>query len=116
MSTTAHEPELPAHPNDLDRRRIERTLDTRRYYRYVSPRVTCVPAGYLIESPCCSRHIDMQGGLIDIALLRHDCRSARWRLLRKNHDNSLWELHSTHKCLKSATDFLSADPERSFWP
>ncbi|OAF06895.1 hypothetical protein AYJ54_18925 [Bradyrhizobium centrolobii] len=116
MTEAVHEPVRPAHPNHLDRRRIERTLDTREYYRYVSPRVTGVPGGYLIESPCCSRHIDMEGGLIDIALLRHDCRSASWQLFRKNHDNSLWELYSTHKCLKAAADFLSADPERAFWP
>lgn len=49
---------LIAHPNELDRKRIERALISRKHYRYVLPSVTPVKAGYLIESPCCSRNID----------------------------------------------------------
>lgn len=31
---------MPAHPNDLDRKRIERALKARKRYRYVSPSVS----------------------------------------------------------------------------
>ncbi|MGL1489203.1 hypothetical protein ACSTJH_00065, partial [Vibrio parahaemolyticus] len=51
----------PAHPNEFDCKRIERALRSRRRYRYVSPKVSCVSGGYLVESPCCSRNIDAEG-------------------------------------------------------
>lgn len=41
------------HPNDVDRKRIERAIKTRKRYRYVSPSVLAVSGGYRIESPCC---------------------------------------------------------------
>ena len=44
-----------AQPNDLDLKRIQRGLESRRRYRYVSPVVAPVEAGYRIEAPCCSR-------------------------------------------------------------
>ena len=109
------DPGLPLHPNDLDRKRIERALKSRQRYRYVAPKVTGVAGGYLIESPCCSRNIDAEGGVIDVALLHHDRGSATWRLFRKDHKRGVWELHSTHQRLVSVTDVLNADPERVFW-
>ncbi len=105
----------PAHPNELDRRRIERALTSRQRYRYVSPTVTAVTGGYLVESPCCSRNIDADGGVIDIALLHHDGRSGTWQLFRKDHKTKAWELHSTHQRLAELTDELNADPRRVFW-
>lgn len=72
-----------AHPNDLDRKRIERSLQARKRYRYVTPQVVTTVGGYRIESPCCSRNIDKDGGVVDVALLLHDPDSARWELFRK---------------------------------
>ncbi|QDP25330.1 DUF3024 domain-containing protein [Bradyrhizobium cosmicum] len=105
----------PAHPNDIDRKRIERAIKSRQRYRYVSPDVTAVTGGYLVVSPCCSRNIDTEGGVIDVALLHHDAASAMWQLFRKDHKRGVWELHSSHPRLGSVTDVLNADPERVFW-
>ena len=109
------DPGMPAHPNELDRKRIERALESRQRYRYVSPKVSCVTGGYHIESPCCSRNIDADGGVIDVALLHHDAASATWQLFRKDHRTGAWELHGVHQRLGSVTDVLNADPERVFW-
>ena len=109
------DPGMPAHPNELDCKRIERALKSRRRYRYVSPRIGMVAGGYLVESPCCSRNIDAEGGVVDVALLHHDAASGKWDLFRKNHKKGIWELHSTHERLASITDLLNADPERVFW-
>ena len=109
------DPGMPAHPNELDRKRIERALGSRQRYRYVSPKVSCVTGGYHIESPCCSRNIDADGGVIDVALLHHDAASATWQLFRKDHRTGAWELHGVHQRLGSVTDVLNADPERVFW-
>ncbi|MGV7219120.1 DUF3024 domain-containing protein [Bradyrhizobium sp. UFLA05-112] len=108
-------PGLPTHPNDIDRRRIERALKSRERYRYVSANITGVAGGYLIESPCCSRNIDVKGGTIDVAMLHHDGASATWQLFRKDHKHGVWKLHSTHQRLASVTDLLNTDPERVFW-
>lgn len=67
-----HHSGLPAHPNELDRWRIVRALKKREHYRYVSPKVTAVAGGYLVESPCCSGKINAEGGLVDVALLHHE--------------------------------------------
>ena len=108
-------PGLPAHPNDLDRKRIERAMKSRKRYRYVSPRVASVTGGYLVESPCCSRNIDADGGVIDIAFIHHDATSGTWQLFRKDHARASWELHSVPERLTAATDLLNADPDRVFW-
>ncbi len=39
---------MAAHPNELDRRRIERLLKRRKRYRYVSPNVGAVTSGYRV--------------------------------------------------------------------
>lgn len=72
-----------AQPNDLDRRRVERALKTRRRYRYVQPCVHPVPGGYRIESACCSRNIDPEGGIVDIALLLFDEARGEWDMFRR---------------------------------
>jgi hypothetical protein len=104
-----------AHPNDLDRKRIERSLKSRRRYRYVSPIVTPAFGGYRIVSPCCSRNIDPDGGVVDVALICHDQEHALWKLFWKNHLKGDWELHSVHERLIRALEALNADPERMFW-
>ncbi|MFB9267582.1 DUF3024 domain-containing protein [Bradyrhizobium erythrophlei] len=106
---------LIPHPNELDRKRIERGLSSRRHYRYVSPSVTPVRGGYLIESPCCSHNIDKNGGRIDVALIHYDAVSGIWKLFWKNHARGIWEFYSIYHRLTSAVDELNTDPERLFW-
>ena len=111
-----HTTTMPLHPNQVDRKRIERALEQRERYRYVSPKV--VPHeedhGYRIESPCCSRNIEPSGGIIDIALLKFF--SPHWLLYRKDHKYSAWVLHSVTGTLKEALDILLPDEQRIFWP
>lgn len=102
-------------PNDVDRRRIERALATRRRYRYVSPRVLVVTAGYRIESPCCSRNVDPTGGIVDVALLEYLQGLGVWRLYRKDHVIQQWQLYDTFERLTELLEWLNADPERMFW-
>ncbi len=104
-----------AHPNEFDRRRIERALKSRERYRYVSPHVAVVEGGYRIESPCCSRNVDRSGGVIDIALLLHDVDRARWQLFRKDHSTGTWVLDGDHERLVETLERLNKDPERLFW-
>ncbi len=103
------------HPNDVDRKRIERALDRRERYRYVSPCVRPVTDGYRIESPCCSRNLDPDGGVVDIALLQFVPRLRAWQLYRRDHAASHWRLHGTYAGLVELLDILNADPERQFW-
>jgi hypothetical protein len=77
---------LFAHPNDFDRKRIERALKARKRYRYVTPGVVAVSNGYRIEAPCCSRNIDPNGGIVDVALLLHDEEGAVWQLFPRGRD------------------------------
>ena len=103
------------HPNEFDRRRIERALKARERYRYVSPSVAGVEGGYKIESPCCSRNIDRSGGIVDVALLLHDAERARWQLFRKDHSRGAWVLDGDHERLVETLQRLNSDPERLFW-
>jgi len=103
------------HPNEFDRKRIERALKVRKRYRYVSPSVLAVAGGYRIESPCCSRNIDPDGGVIDIALVIYDENRVAWQLFRKDHVNGVWEADSKFNRLVELLDLLNADPERKFW-
>jgi hypothetical protein len=105
----------PAHPNDLDLRRIANALEKRRRYKYVTPSVFPTVGGYKIQSPCCSRNIDPDGGVIDVALLLYDHDGGSWRLLRKNHGLGLWEVDSVHDRLAQLLSYLNDDPERRFW-
>lgn len=102
-------------PNELDRRRIERSLENRKRYRYVSPTVRVIQDGYLIESPCCSRNIDPEGGIIDVALLLYVPGVCPWRLYRKEHSTRQWELYSRYQRLVELLDELNTDTLRLFW-
>jgi hypothetical protein len=106
---------IAAHPNELDRKRIERALRGRKRYRYVTPVVEAVTGGYRVESPCCSRNIDRDGGVVDVALMLHEPIAGGWKLFAKDHGNGTWTFHSKHVRLASALDLLSEDPERCFW-
>lgn len=106
---------LNAHPNEVDRKRIECALGSRRRYRYVSPSVRPVKGGYLIESPCCSRDIDKDGRVIDVALIHHDAVCGLWKLFWKDHARGIWQFHSVHRRLSAVTDELNADLDRVFW-
>jgi hypothetical protein len=103
------------HPNEFDQRRIERALERRERYRYVSPTVVPVSAGYRIESPCCSRNVDPEGGIIDVALLLYDDQRIRWRLFYRDHERLSWELHSAYGRLHELLDMLNTDADRIFW-
>ena len=105
----------PAHPNDLDLRRIERALAARQRYRYVRPTVTSVEDGYRVVSPCCSRNIDPEGGTIEIALLLYDGNMPVWQLFWRDHRQAVWRLHSVYLRLAELLDNLNADPDRKFW-
>lgn len=105
---------LPPHPNPFDCKRIERTLAQRERYRYVTPHVVMEENGYRIESPCCSRNVDREGGTIDIAMLKYS--APHWLLYRKDHEHMAWLLYEITESLNEALDILLPDTERIFWP
>ena len=102
-------------PNEFDRRRIERALQARKRYRYVSPRVIAIEDGYRIESPCCSRNVDPAGGVVDVALLLYGCELSNWHLYRKEHASGKWLLDSSFPRLTELVARVNADPDRQFW-
>lgn len=103
------------HPNDVDRKRIERLLKQRKRYRYVAPEVSAAAGGYRVRSPCCSRNVDSSGGMIDIARLEHDPGRNLWLLYRKDHCNDQWLPWGEFATLADAVQRLNQDPERIFW-
>ena len=103
------------HPNELDLRRIERAIDKRKRYRYVSPEVLPETDGYVIQSPCCSRNVDPDGGLIDIARLEFKAPLGYWWLYYKDHVLDHWILHGEYQSLAQILELLNEDPDRRFW-
>lgn len=103
------------HPNDVDRKRIERALDARARYRYVSPEVRAEEGGYRIQSPCCSRNVDPSGGVVDIARLEYVSALQAWHLFRKDHARRAWQFYGAFGALGELLHFLNQDPERIFW-
>ncbi len=106
---------MALHPNDVDRKRIERALQSRKRYRYVEPQVLPVQDGYRITSPCCSRKVDDKGGVIDIALLQYDATQQLWCLFRKDHAAQQWVLYNELPKLHDLLHRLNEDPFRIFW-
>lgn len=104
------------HPNDVDRKRIQRALETRKRYRYVNPQVLPTVNGYHIVSPCCSRNIDTEGGVIDIGLLQYVPLCGTWSLYRMDHGASKWVLHAEEIRLSELLPQIIEDPQRVFWP
>jgi len=103
------------HPNDLDRKRIEKALARRARYRYVTPRVCFDERGYRVTSPCCSRNIDKDGGEIDIALIQFVPRGQAWRLFSRDHDCKEWVPYGDFPSLTALLEPLLTDRERRFW-
>ena len=103
------------HPNEFDLRRIERLLEQRVRYRYVSPVVQPIDGGYQVVSPCCSRNIDASGGTIDIARIEYILPEGIWRLYHKDHQQAAWRLHSDVATLHELIFCLNEDPSRVFW-
>jgi hypothetical protein len=103
------------HPNEVDCKRIERALEQRHRYRYVSPEVTPSGQGYRIKSPCCSRNVDKEGGVIDVAWIEYGAATRSWRLHRKDHAHGTWLLYQEFETLAQLLQQLNMDPERIFW-
>lgn len=101
---------------DFTLRRLERALRERTRYRYVRPRVLRDEAGWRIESPCCSRNVDPQGGVIDIARLTRQGPAALWQLHARDHVAGCWVLHAESAQLDELLDVVCIDRERVFWP
>lgn len=102
-------------PNELDLRRIVRMLQKRARYLYVVPRVEMMASGYLIQSPCCSRNIDADGGVVDIAVLEYDARLGVWKLFRKDHQDGSWKFFMLERSLEVLMDCINRDTGRLFW-
>ena len=100
---------------DLIQLRLQRALRARQRYRYVKPVVLAEGGNFRIQSPCCSRHVDPQGGQIDIALLAPQ-PDGHWRLCARDHASGTWVVRFDHQPLDAALERLCTDTERQFWP
>ncbi|MFA6902494.1 MAG: DUF3024 domain-containing protein [Gallionellaceae bacterium] len=103
------------HPNEFDLRRIRHMLEQRVRYRYVTPVVQPIPGGYLVVSPCCSRNIDSNGGIIDIARIEYAQAKGLWQIYHKDHQQAEWKQHSSATTLQELITCLNEDPSRVFW-
>jgi len=104
----------PASVLDLDRRRIQRALRERVRYRYVQPKVERLDQGFLISSPCCSRNVDPDGGVIEIAWL--EPAGEMWRVYARDHASATWVLQDQSPQLQVLLDVICVDADRVFWP
>ncbi len=100
--------------NVFERKQIERAIGKRKRYRYVQPRVRVTPDAIVVESPCCSRRIDPEGGVVEVALMQR-LPAGGWVLYRKDHLSATWKLHSVHERLTDLLEPLKDDPQREFW-
>ena len=107
---------MQLHPNDIDCKRIERSLEKRRRYRYVNPEVCPADRGYVVRSPCCSHNVFQDGETIDIAFLSYSRLFGTWSLQYRDHPNRRWVEHSEHPNLAAALALLLLDPSHLFWP
>lgn len=112
--------------HDFTQIRLERALLQRVRYRYVQPRVVREGETFRVESPCCSRNVDPDGGVIDIALLvpraEHPGGDASpgaatkgWRLCARDHASATWVPKFEHDRLDELLDLLCVDNGRQFW-
>lgn len=102
-------------PNEFDRARVLHLLGGRQRYRYVEPEVVPVVDGYLVRSPCCSRNLDPEGGVVDVALLLWDEPARDWTLYRRDHVGACWIEEGRFARLGEMLARLNADPARDFW-
>jgi hypothetical protein len=98
---------------ELDRRRVLRVLRERARYRYVRPMLQPAADGWRVTSPCCSRTVDPDGGVIDIAWLERV--GSRWRIYYKDHAARCWTPCRDGR-LTDLLELLRLDPDRIFWP
>ena len=97
----------------LDARRIEKAIERRERYKYVTPRVVREGLGWKVVSPNCSRNVDPQGGEIDIAWLVPGAEN-EWYLYSRDHKLDCWQLRG-QGALPALLLQLAADPLREFW-
>lgn len=102
-------------PGELVRRRILRKLEQRSRYRYVQPEVLWVDGAWLVRSPCCSRNIDPDGGVIDIARLEQP-EPAVWRLYARDHAAGRWVWQASAGRIDELLTLVADDAHRVFWP
>lgn len=104
------------HPDAV---RIVQALAGRARYRYVQPRVAPAGAGWMILSPCCSRHVDDADGEITIALLEPQDPARPelgWRLHRHDPVHRRWMLCADGLPLDEAARRVAQDVLGEFWP
>jgi hypothetical protein len=101
-------------PNEFDRKRIERAVAARKRYRFVRAAVRPAEGGLRIESPCCSRRVDQNGGVVNIALL-HYRKPGVWQLYRRDHEVAEWFLYRTYEKLGDLLEELRTDARQLFW-
>ncbi len=101
-------------PNAFDRKHVERAIKQRARYLYVTPALHRVKGGFRIESPCCSRRVDAEGGVVDVALLLCP-QPGVWMLYSKDHSTAKWMLHGRYKWLCDLLEELKKDPQQKFW-
>lgn len=94
--------------------RILDALRERVRYRYVQPVVLPVGAGWKVVSPCCSRNVDDEGGVIDIAWL--EPTTLGWRLHSRDHAAQRWVVQAEASEMSELLDMLCLDSQRVFWP
>lgn len=130
MACSLPMPESPTPPRggvaDFLLHRLERALRERVRYRYVRPSVLRDGLGYRIESPCCSRNVDANGGVIDIARLQPAADAAGlalahkgqalWQLQARDHAAGCWAEPGPAAPLPELLAQLCADTERVYWP
>jgi len=97
----------------LESRRIARALARRERYRYVHPEVIAEGGGWKVVSPCCSRRVDPDGGVIDIAWIEPS--DIGWRLHRHDHSADAWQPVLESRRFQDLMDRLSSDPLHEFW-
>ncbi|MEW6168757.1 MAG: hypothetical protein AB1651_13830 [Pseudomonadota bacterium] len=98
---------------DVTQRRILRALNERSRYRYVKPEIAPEGEGWKISSPCCSRRVDPEGGVIDIAWIEPIGQG--WRLHARDHAQARWQPVLDARRLQTLLERLRLDPFREFW-
>lgn len=94
---------------------IARALKDRVRYRYVRPKVLHDGESFRVEAPCCSRNVDPEGGVIDIARLT-PAANGSWALAVRDHAAKAWVPYADGLSLAQALDTVCVDADRRFWP
>lgn len=102
-------------PGELVRRRILRELERRSRYRYVRPEVNWRDEGWQVSSPCCSRNVDAEGGVIEIARLE-PAKPDLWRLYARDHEAGRWIWQASAARIEELLALVVNHAHRVFWP